>query len=130
MVITQHGEAKAVLQDIASYEQTQEAIMSAAGGDWDDKAVRPTGRPAAAPGSDWLDLPRNPDSARRRAGRAASIPAGDAGIPQDSDVCERRRAGPLSARPESRRIGDKFTYRMTSRTFGFSNLQSQNMSKR
>ena len=26
MVITQHGEAKAVLQDIASYEQTQESL--------------------------------------------------------------------------------------------------------
>ena len=26
MVITQHGEAKAVLQDIASYEQTQEPL--------------------------------------------------------------------------------------------------------
>jgi len=26
MVITQHGEAKAVLQDIVSYEQTQESI--------------------------------------------------------------------------------------------------------
>ena len=26
MIITQHGEAKAVLQDIASYEQTQESI--------------------------------------------------------------------------------------------------------
>ena len=26
MVITQHGEAKAVLQDIASYEQTQEFL--------------------------------------------------------------------------------------------------------
>jgi len=26
MVITQHGEAKAVLQDISSYEQTQESL--------------------------------------------------------------------------------------------------------
>lgn len=26
MVITQHGEARAVLQDIASYEQTQESL--------------------------------------------------------------------------------------------------------
>lgn len=26
MVITQHGEAKAVLQDIASYEETQESL--------------------------------------------------------------------------------------------------------
>lgn len=26
LVITQHGEAKAVLQDIASYEQTQESL--------------------------------------------------------------------------------------------------------
>jgi len=26
MVITQHGEAKAVLQDIATYEQTQESL--------------------------------------------------------------------------------------------------------
>ena len=26
MVITQHGEAKAVLQDIASYEQTRESL--------------------------------------------------------------------------------------------------------
>lgn len=26
MIITQHGEAKAVLQDIASYEQTQETM--------------------------------------------------------------------------------------------------------
>ncbi|TXS91916.1 type II toxin-antitoxin system Phd/YefM family antitoxin [Parahaliea maris] len=26
MVITQHGEAKAVLQDIVSYEQTQESL--------------------------------------------------------------------------------------------------------
>ena len=26
MIITQHGEAKAVLQDIASYEQTQESL--------------------------------------------------------------------------------------------------------
>ena len=26
MVITQHGEAKAVLQDIGSYEQTQESL--------------------------------------------------------------------------------------------------------
>jgi len=26
MIITQHGEARAVLQDIASYEQTQESL--------------------------------------------------------------------------------------------------------
>lgn len=26
MIITQHGEARAVIQDIASYEQTQEAL--------------------------------------------------------------------------------------------------------
>lgn len=46
VVITLHGEAKAVLQDIASYEQTQETlallkILALGNRDLDDGKVRP-----------------------------------------------------------------------------------------
>jgi hypothetical protein len=56
------GKPLGITGEVAEFEAARRIMrprghMSAAGGDWDDKAVRPTGRPAAAPGSDWLDLP-------------------------------------------------------------------------
>lgn len=48
----------------------------------------------------------------------------------DSGTCERSRAGPLGARPESRRIRVFSTYWMTSHTIEFSNVQSQDMPTR
>lgn len=48
VIITLHGEAKAVLQDIASYEQTQETlallkILALGNRNLDDGKVRPVG---------------------------------------------------------------------------------------